>query len=220
MEVGGAFGGKGIGYLDPVAAVLSKKSGLPVKIVMTRKEVFEGTGPTSGTYMRCKIGVDKSGLITAAQLYLAFEAGAFPGSPVGGGANTGLAPYKIDNLLVDGYDVVCNKQKTQAYRAPGHPQAAFAVETVMDEIAEKLGMDPMDLRLRNAVREGDRAPSGVVHGLFGCAEVEEAMKAHPHYSAPLGGANRGRGIAVGYRFNAGGSGSSVTINVIPTARST
>ena len=213
LEIGGAFGGKGVGYLDPVAAILSRKTGQPVKIVMSRKEVFEGTGPTSGTYMRCKIGVDKSGKITAAQLYLAYEAGAFPGSPVAGGATTGLGPYKIDNLLVDGYDVVCNKPKTQAYRAPGHPQAAYAVETVMDEIAERLGMDPMDLRIKNAVQEGDRAPSGVPHLRFGCREVEEAMKAHPHYTAPLEGANRGRGIAVGYRFNGGGSGSSATINV-------
>jgi CO/xanthine dehydrogenase Mo-binding subunit len=74
-------------------------------------------------------------------------------------------------------------------------------------------MDPMDYRLRNAVHEGDRAPSGVPHARFGCEEVEDAMKAHPHYSAPLGGPNRGRGVAVGYRLNGGGSGSSATINV-------
>ena len=213
MEIGGGFGGKTVIYLDPVVAILSKKTGTPVKITMTRKEVFEGTGPTSGTHMRCKIGADKSGRITAAELYLAFEAGAFPGSPVGGGAMSGLGPYKIDNLLVDGYDVVVNKQKTAAYRAPGQPQAAFAVEPVIDELAEKLGMDPMEFRLKNAVHEGDRAPSGVPHLRFGCQEVEEAMKAHPHYTAPLEGPNRGRGVAVGYRLNGGGSGSSATINV-------
>ena len=213
MEIGGGFGGKTITYLDPVVALLSKKSGNPVKISMTRKEVFEGTGPTSGTFMRCKIGADKSGKITAAELYLAFESGAFPGSPVGGGAMSGLGPYKIDNLQVDGYDVVVNKQKTAAYRAPGQPQAAFAVEPVIDELAEKLGMDPLEFRIRNAVHEGDRAPSGVPHLRFGCEEVEQAMKAHPHYNAPLEGANRGRGVAVGYRLNGGGSGSSATIHV-------
>jgi CO/xanthine dehydrogenase Mo-binding subunit len=126
---------------------------------------------------------------------------------------SGFGPYKIDNLLVDGYDVVVNKQKTAAYRAPGMPQAAFAVEPVIDELAEKLGMDPMEFRLKNAVHEGDRAPSGVPHLRFGCQEVEDAMKAHPHYNAPLGGPNRGRGVAVGYRLNGGGSGSSATINV-------
>ncbi len=213
MEIGGGFGGKTITYLDPVVAILSKRTGQPVKITMTRKEVFEGTGPTSGTYMRCKIGSTNAGKITAAELYLAYEAGAFPGSPVGGGAMSGLGPYKTDNILVDGYDVVVNKQKTAAYRAPGQPQAAFAVEPVIDELAEKLGIDPLDFRILNAVHEGDRAPTGVPHLTFGCQEVEEAMKAHPHYNAPLGGPNRGRGVAVGYRLNVGGSGSSATINV-------
>ena len=213
MEIGGGFGGKTITYLDPVVAILSKRTGQPVKITMTRKEVFEGTGPTSGTYMRCKIGSTNAGKITAAELYLAYEAGAFPGSPVGGGAMSGLGPYKTDNILVDGYDVVVNKQKTAAYRAPGQPQAAFAVEPVIDELAEKLGIDPLDFRILNAVHEGDRAPTGVPHLTFGCQEVEEAMKAHPHYNAPLGGPNRGRGVAVGYRLNVGGAGSSATINV-------
>ena len=213
MEIGGGFGGKQAPYLDPVVALLSKKTGKPVKIAMSRKEVFEGTGPTSGTYMKCKIGADKSGKITAAQIYLAYEAGAFHGSPVAGGAMSSFGPYRVDNLLVDGYDVVVNKQKTSAYRAPGQPQATYAAETVIDELAEKLGMDPMDFRLKNAVHEGDRTSSGVLHVRFGCEEVEQAMKSHPHYNAPLEGPNRGRGVAVGYRLNGGGSGSSATINV-------
>ncbi len=212
MEIGGGFGAKILPYLDPVVAMLSKKSGHPVKIVMTRKEVFEGTGPTSATFMRAKIGADKNGRITAAQLYLAYEAGGFPGSPVGGGALTGLGPYNMDNFQVDGYDVVCNKQKVSAYRAPGQPQAAFAVETVIDELAEKLGIDPLEFRLRNAVKEGDRMPNGVPHPRIGCEELEEAMKAHPHYNAPLEGAYCGRGVAVGFRFNSGNA-SSATINV-------
>ncbi|HIM36883.1 MAG TPA: xanthine dehydrogenase family protein molybdopterin-binding subunit, partial [Dehalococcoidia bacterium] len=211
-EIGGGFGAKITTYLEPVAAVLSKKSGRPVKIVMTRKEVFEGTGPTSATHIRCKIGATKSGKITAAQLYMAYEAGAFPGSPVGGGTMAATGPYNIENLLVDGYDIVCNKQKVQAYRAPGQPQGAFAVEPVIDELAEKLGIDPMDFRLMNAVKEGDRAPTGVPHNVFGCREMEEEMKAHPHYTAPLSGPNQGRGVAVGYRWQ-GGQASTATINV-------
>ena len=212
MEIGGGFGAKSVTYLDAVAAILSQKSGRPVKIVMDRKEVFEGSGPTSATKMRAKIGATKDGKITAGQLYLAYEAGAFPGSPVGGGALTGLGPYNVEHLLVDGYDVVVNKQKVQAYRAPGQPQAAFAVESVIDELAEKLGMEPMAFRLQNAVQEGDRMATGVPHAVFGCKEVEEAMMAHPHFSAPLGGPNRGRGIAVGFRWQ-GGQTSSATINV-------
>ena len=211
-EIGGGFGAKITTYLEPVAAVLSRKTGRPVKIVMDRKEVFEGTGPTSGTHMRCKIGATKDGKITAGELYMVYEAGAYPGSPVGGGTLTGFGPYNIENMLVDGYDVVCNKQKVQAYRAPGQPQAAFAVEPVIDELAEVLGMDPMDLRLKNAAVEGDRMPNGVPHAVFGCVEMEEAMKAHPHYTTPLEGPNQGRGIAVGFRWQ-GGQSSSATINV-------
>lgn len=212
MEIGGGFGGKLNTYLAPVAAILSRKAQRPVKLTMSRKEVFEASGPTSAAHIRAKIGADRGGRITAAQLYLAYEAGAFPGSPVGAGAGTGLAPYRIDNVLVDGYDVVCNKPKVSAYRAPGSPQAAFAVETVIDELAEKLGMDPLDFRLKNAAVQGDRLPSGLPLPKTGCVEVEEAMRSHPHYTAPLGGPNRGRGVAMGYWGNAGNQ-SSATINV-------
>jgi CO/xanthine dehydrogenase Mo-binding subunit len=211
-EIGGGFGAKITTYLEPVAAVLSKKCGRPVKIVMDRKEVFEGTGPTSATHLRCKIGATKAGKITAAQLYMAYEAGAYPGSPVGGGAMAATAPYNIENLLVDGYDIVCNKQKVQAYRAPGQPQGCFAVEPVIDELAEKLGIDAMEFRLMNVIKQGDRMPTGVPHAIVGCREMEEEMKAHPHYNAPLDGPNRGRGVAVGFRSQ-GGQASSATIHV-------
>ena len=211
-EIGGGFGAKITTYLEPVAAVLSKKSGKPVRIVMDRKEVFEGTGPTSATHTRCKIGATKAGKITAAQLYMAYEAGAYPGSPVGGGAMAATGPYNIENLLIDGYDIVCNKQKVQAYRAPGQPQGCFAVEPVIDELAEKLGIDPMDFRLMNVSKEGDRMATGVPHAILGCREMEEDMKSHAHYNAPLNGPNQGRGVAVGFRWQ-GGQASSATINV-------
>ncbi|MCH7554251.1 MAG: molybdopterin-dependent oxidoreductase, partial [Chloroflexi bacterium] len=212
MEMGGGFGGKINTYLDPLAAILSKKTGHPVKIVMTRKEEFEGSGPTSGSYMKVKIGAKKNGTLTAAEVYLAFEAGAFPGSPVGSGASTCLSPYVVENFQVDGYDVVVNKQKTSAYRAPGSPQAGYAVEAVMDEVAQLLNMDPLEFRLKNAPKNGDRQVSGVPHANIGCIEVEEAMKAHPHYQSKLEGPYRGRGIAMGYWFNAGMM-SSATLSV-------
>ena len=211
-EIGGGFGAKITTYLEPVAAVLSKKSGRPVKLVMSRKDVFEGTGPTSASLMRTKIGATKDGRITAAQLWMAFEAGAYPGSPIGGGTLCATGPYNIANLLVDGYDVVCNKQKVQAYRAPGQPQGAFAVEPVIDELAEKLGIDPIEFRLMNVSKEGDRMPNGVPHPHFGIKEMEEAMRAHPHYKTSLTGPNQGRGVAVGYRWQ-GGQASSATITV-------
>ena len=212
MEIGGGFGAKGVTYLAPVTAVLAQKSGRPVKIAMSRKEVFEGSGPASATFIRVKLGAKNDGTLTAGEAYMVYEAGAFPGSPVGGGAVTTFGSYNIENMLVNGYDVICNKQKAQAYRAPGQPQAAFAVESAMDELADKLGMDPMDLRLKNAVKEGDRMPNGVAHAVFGCVELEEAMKNHPHYQTPLTGPNQGRGVAVAFRAQ-GGQTSSATINV-------
>ena len=203
MEIGGGFGGKIPVYLEPVAALLSKKAGRPVKMVMSRQEVFEGTGPTPGSRVRVKMGATRDGKITAAQGYLAYEAGAYPGSPVGAGAMCIFAAYGVDNVLIDGYDVVVNKPKSAAYRAPGSPNAAFATEQVVDELAEKLGMDPVELRLKNAAKEGTRRADGPVYPRIGCVEVLEAIKNHPHYSAPLQGPYRGRGIAVGYWFNVG-----------------
>ena len=215
MECGGGFGGKGpnTNPLNPMTAILSKKSGLPVKMVMSRKETFESTCPASATYIRLKMGADKSGRITAAQFYLAYQAGAFPGSPVGAGVQNGLAAYKVENFQVDGYDVVTNTQKMQSYRAPGQPPATFAVESVIDELAEKLGMDPMEFRLRNAVQEGERMPNGVLYPRIACMEILEAMKTHPHYNATLDGPNQGRGVSVAARA-IGGEGATPHVATI------
>ncbi|PYT28207.1 MAG: oxidoreductase [Acidobacteria bacterium] len=212
MEIGGGFGGKIPVYLEPVAALLSKKTGKPVKIVMSRKDVFEGTGPTPGSYIKVKIGARKDGRITAAQAYLAYEAGAYPGAMVAPGAMCVFAAYDIANVVIDGFDVVVNKPSTAAYRAPGATNAAFATESVVDEIAEKLGMDPLDFRLKNAAKEGTRRADGPKYRRVGCIEVIEAMKKHPHYAAPVSGPNRGRGVAVGFWFNVGLP-SSCTISV-------
>src|SRR5262249_33909289 len=142
------------------AALLSKKSGRPVKLVMSRKDVFEGTGPTPGSFIRVKMGATVDGKISAAQAYLAYEAGAYPGSMVGPGAMCVFAAYDIPNVQIDGYDVVVNKPSTAAYRAPGATNAAYATETVVDEIAEKLALDPIEFRLRNAACEGTRRADG------------------------------------------------------------
>ena len=162
MEIGGGFGGKTLVYLEPVALMLSRKTGKPVKVSMSRAEVFEGTGPTSGTYIRFKVGANKAGRITAADATLIYEAGAFPGSPVNPGVQCMLGPYDIENGRIEGFDVVLNKPKTAAYRAPGAPAAAFAAETVMDEVAEQLGIDPLEFRLINGSREGTRRITGPV----------------------------------------------------------
>jgi CO/xanthine dehydrogenase Mo-binding subunit len=203
MEIGGGFGGKIRVYLEPVAAILSKKCGRPVQLTMSRTDVFEATGPTPGSYIRVKMGADKSGRITAAEAYLAYEAGAFPGSPIAPGCMCIFACYDIDNVFIDGYDVVVNKPATSAYRAPGATNAAFASETVVDELGEKLKIDPLDFRLTNAAREGTRRADGPVFPRIGMVETVEAAKNHPHYKSPLGGPNRGRGVASGFWFNIG-----------------
>jgi xanthine dehydrogenase molybdenum-binding subunit len=214
MEIGGGFGGKLVVYLEPIAALFSKITGKPVKMMMSRDEVFEATGPTSGTYIRAKIGAKKDGKLTAAEVYLAYEAGAYPGSPVGAGASCSIAPYDIPNFQIDGYDVVVNKPKTAAYRAPGAPAAEFAVETVINEIAKQLDMDPLDLRLKNAAHEGTLRPTGQKFGRIGAIEVMTAMKEHPHYKSEIQGPNRGRGVAVGFWGNVGGE-RSATASINP-----
>jgi CO/xanthine dehydrogenase Mo-binding subunit len=202
-EIGGGFGGKIRVYLEPVAALLSRKTGRPVKVLMNRADVFEGTGPTPGSYIRVKMAADKTGRLTAGQAYMAYEAGAFPGSPIGAGAMCVFACYDIPNVHIDGYDVVVNKPATSAYRAPGATNAAFAIETVVDEICEKLKIDPLDFRLKNGAKEGTRRADGPVYPRIGMIETVEAAKSHPHYRAPLDGPNRGRGVATGFWFNCG-----------------
>ena len=203
MEIGGGFGGKIPIYLEPLAALLSQKTGQPVKLIMSRDEVFESTGPTSGTHIKVKMGATKEGKLVAADAYLAYEAGAYPGSMVGAGAQCVFAPYDIENMKVDGYDVVVNKPKTAAYRAPAAPNAAFAGEAVIDEIARKLGMDPIEFRLLNASKEGTRRVDGPVFPRVGNVECLEASRDTAQYKSKLEGPNRGRGVASGFWFNIG-----------------
>ena len=204
MEIGGGFGGKTVIYLEPVAAALSKKAGRPVKISMARPEVFEATGPTSGSFIRVKIGANKEGMITAADVTMMYEAGGFPGSPIVQACQCVLTPYEVANGRIEGYDVVVNKPKAAAYRAPGVPAAAFAAESVIDEICEKLGMDPLEFRTKNASKEGSRRIPGPVLQKVGYLETLAAAMDTEHYKTPLEGPNRGRGIAAGFWFNGTG----------------
>jgi CO/xanthine dehydrogenase Mo-binding subunit len=202
-EIGGGFGGKTVVYLEPVALALSAKAHRPVKMVMTREEVFRATGPTSGATVRVKIGARKDGRITAAEAELHYMAGAFAGSPVQPGAMCAFASYDLPNQKAWGYDVLVNRPKVAAYRAPGGPIAAFGVESVIDEMARAVNMDPIELRLKNAAREGTRAAYGPKFGPIGLVESLEAAKAHAHWRTPLK-KNQGRGVAAGFWFNIGG----------------
>ena len=207
LEIGGGFGGKIPIYLEPVAALLAKKSGRPVKMVMERSAVFETTGPTPGGRMVIKLGADANGILTAATADIWFEAGAYPGALIGPAAMCIYAPYEIANTRIDGWDVVVNKPKTAPYRAPGSPQVAFAMESAVNELCEEAGWDSLKFRMDNSSREGTRRGDGVLFGKVGMDEVLEATKASAHWNSPLGdasaGKKRGRGIASGYWFNIG-----------------
>lgn len=202
-EIGGGFGGKTTVFIEPVALALSRKANRPVKIVMTRSEVFRATGPTASASMDVKIGMKKDGTISAAQGVFRLQGGAFPGAPGDMTAMCAFAPYNLTNVKQIGYDVMSNRPKQAAYRAPGAPMGAFAVESVLDELCKKLGLDPVDVRLKNAAHEGTKASYGPRYERIGLVETLEAAKAHPHYTAPLK-PGQGRGISCGFWFNHGG----------------
>ena len=208
-EIGGGFGGKTKVYLSPIAAILSKKSnGRPVKIVMDRPSVFQATGPAPGGKVRVKMGVTNEGKITAAHATIRYEAGAYPGSAVNAGAICIFACYEMPASRIDGFDIVVNKPKSAAYRAPGSPQAAFAIETVVDEICDQKGWDKIQFRLDNAAKKGTRRGDGVLLEKIGFEESLKAAQKSEHWNSDLGkskeGKLRGRGLACGYWMNGGG----------------
>jgi CO/xanthine dehydrogenase Mo-binding subunit len=216
-EIGGGFGGKTHVWAEPIALALSRKANRPVKLVMSREEVFRASGPTSSTSIDVKIGAKKDGTITAAEATLRYQDGAFPYMWAELGAMTSFACYDLKNVKTVGYDVLVNRPKVAAYRAPSAPMAAFAVESVMDEVAKKIGMDVLDFRIKNAAKEGTKSSYGPTYGPIGIGPTLEAAKNHPQMRAPLG-KNQGRGVACGFWFNFGGQTStSLNINADGTA---
>lgn len=210
-EIGGGFGGKTHVWAEPVALALSRKAGRPVKLVMTRDEVFRASGPTSATSIDVKIGARKDGTITAAEATLRYSCGPYPGMWAEIGAMTSFACYRLENVKTVGFEVLVNRPKTAAYRAPSAPMAAFAVESAIDELAKKVGIDPVEFRIKNAAQEGTRASYGPVYGPIGIGPTLEAVKNHPHMKAPLA-KNQGRGMACGFWFNFGGQ-TCVDLNI-------
>ncbi|CAN7540509.1 xanthine dehydrogenase family protein molybdopterin-binding subunit [Mesorhizobium sp. LjNodule214] len=202
-EIGGGFGGKTHVWAEPVALALSRKAGRPVKLVMTRDEVFRASGPASATSIDVRIGARKDGTITAAEATLRYSCGPYSGMWAEIGAMTAFACYNLENVKTVGYEVLVNRPKTAAYRAPSAPMAAFAVESAIDELAKEIGMDAVEFRIRNAAQEGTRSSYGPVYGPIGIGPTLEAVKNHPHMKAPLG-KNQGRGMACGFWFNFGG----------------
>ena len=202
-EIGGGFGGKTHVWAEPVALALSRKANRPVKLVMTRDEVFRASGPTSSTSINVKMGVKKDGTIVAAEATLRYQGGPYLGMWAELGAMTAFACYDLKHVKSIGYEIVVNRPKVAAYRAPSAPMAAFAVESVVDELAHKIGMDALDFRIKNAAKQGTKSSYGPVYGPIGIGPTLAAAKKHPHMKAPLG-KNQGRGLACGFWFNFGG----------------
>ena len=209
-EIGGGFGGKTAVYLEAIALMLSKQSSRPVRMKMSREEVFRCAGPGAASKSRIRIGARRDGTITAMEAQLAYEAGAFPGAPLGGGMRCLFGPYDVANVRVEGFSVVVNKPKVRAYRGPGAPQAVFGAESLLNELATQLGMDPIEFRLKNAVRNGSETAAGKFHNI-GFVECLEAARQSAHYQSHLG-SNQGRSVVAGFWRNAGGN-SSATIHM-------
>ena len=200
-EIGGGFGGKTTIYGEPVAVVLAKKSGRPVKIVMSREEVFRASGPVSS-----------DGTLTAIETDILMDSGAYSSSPILPSTMFAAACYRCDNMRSRGREVLTNKPKVWAYRAPGAPQSIMAVECAVNELAEGLGIDPLDFRLMNAVEEGDVPVFGIPFQAIGLKKALEEARNHPNYQVPLQ-ANQGRGVSCAFWINAGMQ-SSATIHVV------
>ena len=202
LEVGGAFGAKNTPRVTPVAAILSRKSGKPVKIVLNREEVLKATGPASGAVVTVKMGATKDGILKAAQSRLVFGAGGFPGSPVLRGMQTIFACYQPEHSKVDAYDVVTNAPRVAAYRAPGATVATFCGESTLDELASAIGYDPMDFRIKNASKTGDSNIDDEEYTRIGIVEMLEQVKISGEYNRPIkpskNGWPVGRGVGIGW----------------------
>ncbi|WP_138933876.1 xanthine dehydrogenase family protein molybdopterin-binding subunit [Roseovarius arcticus] len=211
-EIGGGFGGKTTVFIEPVALALSRKAGRPVKIVMSRVDVFRATGPTVSSSMDVRIGMTKDGRITAAEAKLRYQGGAFPCGTVDMGAQAAFAAYDLKAVRTQGWNALTNRPKEAAYRAPGAPMAIYAVESVVDELCQQLDLDPLDVRILNAADAGTKSSYGPTFDQIGLLATLEAAKVHDHYRAPLG-ENQGRGLSCGFWFNFGGNTSvSLAIN--------
>jgi xanthine dehydrogenase molybdenum-binding subunit len=198
MEVGGAFGGKEHARVSPVCVALSRKCGRPVRIVLTREEVLRATGPGAATVSTVKIGVKRSGQITALHSRYAYSGGCYPGAPINRALWAATAAYQLPNFKIEGYDVVTNKPKSVPYRAPGGTAATYAIEVTIDEVAQAIDMDPLQLRKLNISRAGDPAPTGGTFDAIGFEKIIAAIERHPCWTTPLTGRNRGRGLAFGF----------------------
>ncbi|HEY7349139.1 MAG TPA: xanthine dehydrogenase family protein molybdopterin-binding subunit [Ktedonobacterales bacterium] len=178
MPVGGGFGGKFI-LLEPLVAALAVAVRKPVLLSFTRSDDFLAGNPAPQSIITIKAGAKRDGTLTALQARLVFDAGAYPGAPAGIAAIMVGGYYRCPNLDLRGYEVLTHKPGSGAYRAPGAPQATFAIESHMDALAHALGLDPLEFRLHNAIVEGDKRPDGPAFPAIGLRQCLEKVAEHP-----------------------------------------
>ena len=171
---------------------------------MSREEVFKATGPTVSSLVDVKIGMKKNGKISAAKAIIRYEGGAFPNETYELGAQSAFAAYDLKSVKTEAYNVLTNRPAQAAYRAPGAPQAIYAVESVIDELCQYFNHDPLYVRILNAADKGTKSSYGPTFEDIGLKATLEAAKVHSHYKTPLKD-NQGRGVACGFWFNFGGN---------------
>jgi CO/xanthine dehydrogenase Mo-binding subunit len=196
MEIGGGFGGKAV-MLEPLAGWLALRHKAPVKAIMTRTEEMSMGNPAPGSVIDIKIGGKKDGTLTALQARVVFDSGCYPGTPVTIASMMMGGYYRMPHLEITGYEVLTNKPGNGAYRAPGAPQATFAIEQAIDELAGKLGHDQVEFRLQNCSVEGDPQPHGAPWPRIGIKEILETIREHPLWKNRGSDPNKGVGIAIG-----------------------
>ncbi len=195
MPVGGGFGGK-VMLLETLLVLLARKVRRPLRLTLTRQQEFLMGHPAPGATFDVELGAKKDGTLVALRVRYQYDNGATGGWHAGITGSFLGGTYRIPNFDITGYEVSTNKTPTDAYRAPGGPQAFFALESAMDELASKLGMDPIELRLHNASKEGDLNADGAPWPRIAMIEVLEAARRHPLYTAPAG-PGEGVGVALG-----------------------
>jgi len=214
-SIGGEFGGKGAVMDEPLCYYLSLTTGRPVRMVMQRSEELAASNPRHPSVISIKSGMKNNGELIARQVSVRFDSGAYGGAKPNlllQGFNKTAGPYRIPNLLIEGYSIYTNNDPCGQCRAPGHPQAVFAVESHMDMLAKRLDMDPLAFRLLNVLNEGEEAPTGEKwHHLRAREVLETAAQQGGWYDFRQEGT--GLGLALGYRNTGGGqSGAVVTIS--------
>jgi CO/xanthine dehydrogenase Mo-binding subunit len=195
MPVGGGFGGK-VMLLESLLALLARKVRRPLRLSLTRQQEFQLGRPAPAARFDIELGAKRDGTLTALRVRYDYDNGATGGWHAGITGSFLGGTYQVPNFELTGYEVATNKTPVDAYRAPGGPQAYFALESAMDELATSLGMDPIELRLHNASREGDLTADKSRWPRIAMVECLEAARRHPLYTAPVG-AGEGVGIALG-----------------------